>query len=89
MKLDNGKDKIYLKDAWVVITLGLFLFIIPAENPFRGGWRFKPPAGMPFVHFFLFCNVLTCDTRLISIFSEELRAASVGYNPTSAISSVV
>ncbi|XP_063689332.1 Na(+)/citrate cotransporter-like [Bolinopsis microptera] len=42
---ENGQYKIYLKDAWVVITLGLFLFIIPAENPFRGILKFKPPPG--------------------------------------------
>ena len=42
---DNGKYKVYLKDAWVVITLALLLFIIPAENPLRGTWRFKPADG--------------------------------------------
>lgn len=41
----RGKLKIYLKDAWVVVALSLFLFIIPAENPFRGKVLLKPPPG--------------------------------------------
>ena len=48
---ENGQYKIYLKDAWVVITLALFLFIIPAENPFRGILKFKPPPGSFFQKF--------------------------------------
>ena len=42
---DNGKYRIYLNDAWVVTLLGMFLFIIPAENPFRGACSLKPPPG--------------------------------------------
>ena len=41
----DGKAKVYIKDAWVVITLGLFLFMIPAENPFRGQFIWRPSGG--------------------------------------------
>ncbi|KAL5270158.1 hypothetical protein ACHWQZ_G001031 [Mnemiopsis leidyi] len=45
-KMDGeGKYKVYLKDAWVVITLALFLFVIPTENPFRGSCKLKPDPG--------------------------------------------
>ena len=58
---ENGQYKIYLKDAWVVITLALFLFIIPAENPFRGILKFKPPPGLFFQKF----KVVTTLIRLL------------------------
>jgi len=44
-KKENDKYHVYLDDAWVVVMLGLALFIIPKENPLQGTFLMKAAPG--------------------------------------------
>ena len=39
------KPSPYLSDAWIVILVGIMMFIIPRSNPLAGIWLWKPPPG--------------------------------------------
>lgn len=42
------KPSPYLSDAWIVILVGIMMFIIPRSNPLAGIWLWKPPPGKKF-----------------------------------------
>lgn len=45
---DTEKVHAYLKDAWIVILIGVFLFCIPTKNPLQGTLLWRAPEGMKF-----------------------------------------